>query len=71
MKKRQLKLSQNKKDQKMFQVHRFRCHFFTAGSWEKDSKNDAPGICFGPSYFETALAIVLLHQATVQIGRKF
>ena len=41
MKKRQLKLSQNKKDQKIFQVHRFRCHFFTAGSWEKDTQNMA------------------------------
>ena len=28
---------------------------FTAGSSEKDTKNGAPGIFFGPSYFETSL----------------
>ena len=29
--------------------------FSTAGSWEKDTENGAPGNFFGPSYFETAL----------------
>ena len=34
--------------------------FFTAGSWEKDTKNGAPRNYFGPSYFETALVIILI-----------
>ena len=39
----------------MFPGAQFSVSFFTAGSRYKDTENFAPGIFFGPSYFETAL----------------
>ena len=52
-----LKSTQNKKGQKIPGAQ-FSVSFFTAVSWEKDTKNCAPGIFFGSSYFETALVLL-------------
>ena len=49
---KQLKTFQNKKGQKVFKVHCFGV-FFSAV--KKDTENGAPGNCFGPSYFVTAI----------------
>ena len=38
-------------------MHRFWCLFFTAGNWEKDTENGAPGNLFRHFYFETASEI--------------
>jgi hypothetical protein len=51
-----LKLDQNKKDQKTFQLHRFLNTFLQQAAEKKYSKNGAAGKFFGPSYFVTALA---------------
>jgi len=52
---RSLKPGQNKKGQKMFQLHRFLNTFLLLAAEKKYSKNGAAGNFFGPSYFLTAL----------------
>ena len=51
-----LKPGQNKKSQKIFQLHRFLNIFLQRAAEKKYSKNRAAGKFFGPSYFVTALA---------------
>ena len=53
-----LKPSQNKKDRKNFQLHRFLNTFSQLPSVKKYSKNDAAGKFFGPSYFDPALGSI-------------
>ena len=50
-----LKPGQNKKGQKIFQLHRFLNTFLQLAAEKKYSKNGAAGIFFGPSYSVTAL----------------
>ena len=52
---RLLKSSQNKKGQKNFQVHSFRCPFLQLAAEKKTPKTVHLEIFFGPSYFETTL----------------
>ena len=51
----QLKPSQNKKDRKNFQLHRFLNTFSQLPAVKKYSENGAAGKFFGPSYFDPAL----------------
>ena len=53
-----LKPGQNKKGQKIFQLHRFLNTFLQLAAEKKYSKNGAAGNYFGPSYFVTALVII-------------
>ena len=50
-----LKPGQNKKVQKIFQLHCFLNTFLQLAAEKKYSKNSAAGNFFGPSYFVTAL----------------
>ena len=50
-----LKLGQNKKGQKFFQLHRFLNTFLQLAAEKKYSKNGSAGNFFGPPYFVTAL----------------
>ena len=50
-----LKPDQNKKGQKIFQLHRFFNTFLQLAAEKKYSKKGAAGNFFGPSYFVTAL----------------
>ena len=50
-----LQLSQNKKGQNIFQLHRFLNTFSQLPAVKKNSKNGAAGNFFGPSYFDPAL----------------
>ena len=50
-----LKPGQNKKGQKIFQLHRFLNTFLQLTAKKKYSKNGAAGNFFGPSYFVTVL----------------
>ena len=50
-----LKPGQNKKGQKIFQLHRFWNTFLQLAAEKKYSKNGATGKFFGPSYFMMAL----------------
>ena len=50
-----LKPGQNKKGQKVFQLHRFLNIFLQLAAEKKCSKNGAAGNFFGTSYFVTAL----------------
>ena len=50
-----LKPGQNKKVQKIFQLHCFLNTFLQLAAEKKYSKNGAAGNFFGPSYFVTAL----------------
>ena len=52
-----VKSSQNKMDQKNFQVHSFRCLFLQLAAEKKTPKTVHLENIFGPSYFEAALAI--------------
>ena len=52
-----LKPGQNKKDQKIFQLHRFLNIFLQLAAEKKYSKNGAAGKFFGPSYFDPALVV--------------
>ena len=64
-----LKPSQNTKGQKFFSCIIFDS-FFTAGSWEKGSKNGADRKFFGLSYFVTALsAYVRMYTQSILIIR--
>ena len=56
---RLLKPGQNKKGQKNFQLHRFLNTFLLLAAEKKYSKNGAAGNFFGPSYFVTALTLLL------------
>ena len=51
-----VKSGQNKKGQKIFQLHRFLNPFSQLPAVKEDSENGAAGKFFGPSYFVTALA---------------
>ena len=51
----ELKLSQNKKGQKNFQVHSFQCLFLQLAAEKKTPKTVHLENFFGPSYFEAAL----------------
>jgi hypothetical protein len=53
--KRILKLSQNKKGQHIFYLHRFWNPFSQLPAVKKNSKNGAARTFFGPSYFDPAL----------------
>ena len=64
---KELKPSQ-KKGPKKFPGAPFSVSFFTAGSWEKDTENGAPGIFFGTSYFERALENMLQMCCKLHIG---
>ena len=44
--------------------------FFTAGSWEKDTVNGAPGIFFGPSYFGMALVSIMIKNHLTKLVSK-
>ena len=50
-----LKPGQNKKDQKIFQLHPFLNLFLQLAAEKTDQKNGAARKLFGPSYFVTAL----------------
>ena len=50
-----VKPGQNKKGQKIFQLHRFLNTFLQLAAEKKYSKNGAAVNFFGPSYFVTAL----------------
>ena len=52
-----LKSSQNKKGQKNFQVHSFRCLFLQLAAEKKTPKTVHLEFFFGPSYLEAALSI--------------
>ena len=54
-----IKSSQNKKGQKNFQVHSFRCLFLQLAAEKKTPKTVHLENFFGPSYFETALGNML------------
>ena len=54
-----LKPGQNKKDQKIFQLHCFLNTFLQLAAEKKYSKNGAAVNFFGPSYFVTTLEIIL------------
>ena len=62
-----VKPGQNKKVQKIFQLHRFLNTFLQLAAEKKYSKNGAAGNFFGPSYFVTAL----VDWSTIQFGRFF
>ena len=58
-----LKPSQNKKGQKIFQLHHFLNTFLQLAAEKMYSKNSAAGKFFGPSYFVMALdALNLLNK---------
>ena len=59
-----IKPSQNKKGQKIFQLHRFLNTFLQQAAEKKYSKNSAAGNFFGPSYFVTALVPTCLWKET-------
>ena len=54
-----LKPGQNKKGQKIFRLHRFLNTLLQLAAEKKYSKNGAAGYFFGPSYFVTALVLLL------------
>ena len=58
-----IKPDQNKKGQKIFQLHRFLNTFLQLAAEKKYSKNGAAGNFFGPSYFVMALgSLPKMHQ---------
>ena len=56
-----LKAFQDKKGQKILQVHHFRCYFLQLAAKKKNTENGALGKFFGPSYFVTALEFSILY----------
>ena len=65
----QLKLSQNKKGQKNFQLHRFLNTFSQLLAVKKYSKNGAAGKFFGSSYFDPALVMILTKAIKVILSK--
>ena len=60
-----LKPGQNKKGQKIFQLHRFLNTSSQLPAVEKYSNNGSAGNFFGPSYFVTALVMVAMGRLVV------
>ena len=63
-----LKSSQNKKDQKHFQLHSFRCHFLQLAAEKITPETLHLEIFFGPSFFETALGNLTISLVGIRQG---